>query len=307
MGYANVHKDINDKNRDKFSNKIEKIKYALSFHLHNPHEDDLQIIYQNYFDHIRRIYNDCFPITTKKVHNKTYSKPWITPEILKLIHKKDSLYCKKMKENTQVNKKKYKTAKKEPEKAIKNEKQLYYRTIISNESKNIKNYWDAIRIIINRKKSHTSNCALSSEVLGNYYATVAEKLATKLVRLTDDDIPSTSKQSNKDMVTYTPENTSIKESYSFRTITEREIYEGILKLDSNKGPGTDELDVKSLKQISDIIAPHLENLFNRSIEQGVYPNIFKVAKCVPIYKGAPLDPSLPVNYRPISILNGINT
>jgi hypothetical protein len=210
-----------------------------------------------------------------------------------------------MKENTQVNKKKYKTAKKEVEKAIKNEKQLYYRTIISNESKNIKNYWDAIRIIINRKKSHTSNCALSSEVLGNHYATVAEKLATKLVRLTDDDIPSTSKQSNKD-ITYTPENTSIKESYSFRTITEREIYEGILKLDSNKGPGTDELDVKSLKQISDIIAPHLENLFNRSIEQGVYPNIFKVAKCVPIYKGAPLDPSLPVNYRPISILNGIN-
>ena len=31
-----------------------------------------------------------------------------------------------------------------------------------------------------------------------------------------------------------------------------------------------------------------------------------MAKCVPIYKGAPSDPSDPVNYRPISILTAIN-
>ena len=105
---------------------------------------------------------------------------------------------------------------------------------------------------------------------------------------------------------YTTEDIHTKEAYTFRNITEREIYEGILKLDSNKGPGTDELDVKSLKQISSIIAPHLNYLFNRSIKEGIYPNILKVAKCVPIFKGAPLDPSLPVNYRPISILTGIN-
>ena len=28
--------------------------------------------------------------------------------------------------------------------------------------------------------------------------------------------------------------------------------------------------------------------------------------CTPIYKGAPLDPEQPVNYRPISVLNAIN-
>ena len=307
-GYRYVSKRIiNDENREKFANRIEKVKYVLPFHLHNPHEDNLQIIYQNYFDHIRRIYNDCFPIITKKVHNKTYSKPWITPDILKLIHKKDSLYCKKKKYNTQTNKKNYKTAKKEVEKAINNEKQFYYKTIMNKESRNIKNYWNAIRLIINRKKSETSACALSNEVLGNHYATVAEKLATKLVKLTDDDIPSTSKHNQNDTIHTTNMNSPLtKETYSFRSITEMEIYTGILKLDSNKGPGTDELDVKSLKMIANTIAPHLQKLFNRSLEEGTYPNIFKVAKCVPIYKGAPLDPSLPVNYRPISILNGIN-
>ena len=47
-------------------------------------------------------------------------------------------------------------------------------------------------------------------------------------------------------------------------------------------------------------------LFNLSLRDAIYPNIFKKAKCVPIYKGYPLDPYLPVNYRPISILNCLN-
>ena len=112
-GYRYVSKRIlNDENREKFADRIEKVKDALSFNLHNPYEDDLQIIYQNYFDHMRRIYDDCFPVITKKVHNKTHSKPWITPDILKLIHKKDSLYCKKNKNNTQTSKKKLQNSQK---------------------------------------------------------------------------------------------------------------------------------------------------------------------------------------------------
>ena len=38
----------------------------------------------------------------------------------------------------------------------------------------------------------------------------------------------------------------------------------------------------------------------------MYPKDLKIAKCVPVFKGSPLDPSLPVNYRPISVLTAIN-
>ena len=42
------------------------------------------------------------------------------------------------------------------------------------------------------------------------------------------------------------------------------------------------------------------------MKTGIYPQCLKIAKCIPIYKGIPLDPSDPVNYRPISILTAIN-
>ena len=95
-------------------------------------------------------------------------------------------------------------------------------------------------------------------------------------------------------------------TFASEKINEREVYENILKLDSNKGPGIDNFDVKILKSIADIISSHLCILFNTSIEKGLYPLCLKMAKCVPIFKGAPLDPMEPLNYRPISILTALD-
>ena len=78
------------------------------------------------------------------------------------------------------------------------------------------------------------------------------------------------------------------------------------KLDSAKGPGPDELHIKIMKEVSLTISSHLSNLFNKCIDDGVYPTNLKFSKCVPIFKGGALSPNDPVNYRPISILNSLN-
>ena len=77
-------------------------------------------------------------------------------------------------------------------------------------------------------------------------------------------------------------------------------------LDSSKGPGPDDIHVKVLKCVNDIIAPHLTNIFNSFIYEGTYPDSFKAATCVAVYKGNNSDPEEPVSYRPISILNTLN-
>ena len=162
--------------------------------------------------------------------------------------------------------------------------------------------WDAIRTIINRKKVSQSLCSIPNNILGNHYATFAEKLSRKLPKLSIDDIPSTSNHSK--FIKSQKSNSTCK--FQFKPITEREIYESILKLDVSKGPGIDNIDVKILKYIADLIAGNLASLFNLSIIHKIYPLCLKIAKCIPIFKGSPLDPTLPVNYRPISILTSIN-
>ena len=53
--------------------------------------------YSKYTTEFTKLYNKHFPIRTKKVHNKTLAKPWITPEIQRMIKKKNKLYDKKLK------------------------------------------------------------------------------------------------------------------------------------------------------------------------------------------------------------------
>ena len=183
------------------------------------------------------------------------------------------------------------------ENAIRKEKETYYKNLLEKTNINIKQKWNTIRLIINRQKVQDNSCIIPNNILGKHYATVAEKLADKLPKITKDDVPSKS-QINC--------NTKMKNHFVFNITNEREVYELILKLDSSKGPGTDNIDTKSLKSIANIISKHLSLLFNQSILEGIYPQCLKIAKCVPIFKGSPLDPSLPVNYRPISILTGIN-
>ena len=180
------------------------------------------------------------------------------------------------------------------------QKESYFKEQLYQRSKNLKQKWETIRAIINRKKVTNQAYPISDDILGSHYSTIAQKLSAKLERINADDIPRSSNgfRSNR--------KNSNTENFAFRTITEREVYEGLLKLDASKGPGIDNLDIKTIKQIADIISPHLTNLFNQSIQESVYPDIFKTARCVPVYKGYQLDPEQPINYRPISILCCIN-
>ena len=295
-GYREItRRIINDENRLAFNHRICESKDILAFHVKNNHTN-LENKYNDYFDHISRIYNDSFPLTTKRIHTKTLSKPWITPVVQSLIDKKNTRFSKKSKNNCDANKLKYKEAKKIMEEEIEKEKDIYYKNLMGNTSNNIKKKWEALREIINRKKTD-NHCMLSNKALGEHYESIAPKLAEKLPKMTFSDLPSTSTKTCKQ---------SHRNAFEFRPVTDREVYETLLKLDPNKGPGIDELDIKSMKSIGNIIAPHLEALYNLSISEGIYPQSLKIAKCVPVYKGPPLDPSSPINYRPISILTVVN-
>ena len=256
----------------------------------------------NKFMHIiTENYNSAFPIKVHKIHNKTYNKPWITADIEKLIEKRNRLFSKKSNDNSAS--RKYKELKKKIEIKLKEGRKIYYQQKLHNNtvinSKTLKQRWDVIREIINRKRHMTDKLPLKTEALGNHYSTLAGKLADKIPIVKDCDIPQTSKMDPR-------ENQLIKCKFKFKDLTTNKVYETILKTDINKGPGIDNLSPKCIKYVADVLSPHLTKLFNSFIEKNLYPSCFKTARCVPVFKGGDLDPLEPVSYRPISILNVLN-
>lgn len=75
------------------------------------------------------------------------------------------------------------------------------------------------------------------------------------------------------------------------------------KLDIFKGAGPDEIPPVFVKRCSTAIALPLSIIFNRSLSDGVFPDIWKISKIVPVFKKGVINDVN--NYRPISIISCI--
>lgn len=73
----------------------------------------------------------------------------------------------------------------------------------------------------------------------------------------------------------------------------------LLKLDSKKSSGPDNISNAFLRRYAEWMAKYLLIIFNKSLSSGTLPNDWKTAKVKPIHKsGSKTEPS---NYRPISL------
>ena len=88
-------------------------------------------------------------------------------------------------------------------------------------------------------------------------------------------------------------------------VTENDVLSILNRLNVNKSCGSDKIPNKILKLAGILIKEPLTKLFNKSLEQGVYPDMWKHANITPIFKhkGSSSDPK---NYRPISLLPNIS-
>jgi hypothetical protein len=84
-------------------------------------------------------------------------------------------------------------------------------------------------------------------------------------------------------------------------VTETEVEQVNKGLRSKSSPGFDEILTSSVKQYLCYFTKPLVHLYNVSLQTGIFPDMMKKAKIIPLFKkGERQDVK---NYRPISILS----
>jgi len=78
-----------------------------------------------------------------------------------------------------------------------------------------------------------------------------------------------------------------------------DVFKKLKKLKSTSSPGPDGLRPGMLTQLAPSIAYPISQMFEQFFNKGFVPNIWKLAYIKPILKSG--DPSMPSNYRPISL------
>ena len=257
-------------------------------------------IFQNSVDYTCKLDT---PITSKRnrIHN-----PWITPDLVNSINKKEKLYRAWKKSVTSKNKSgnlqlynEYKSHRKNLTKLIKHAKKTYYGNEFEKCTGNPKKTWSLINDL--RGKSTGSlkpSFLINNErvvcrrIIASKFNTYFASLATTMNAEAAQHYYFDEQNSFEDYMSK-----SCESSFFLEDCDSTEIMEIIQELSADKAS---DIPILLIKSTSQIIAPYLSKLYNKSMETGEFPEIFKVGKITPIYKKGNRD--LIENYRPVSTL-----
>ena len=86
--------------------------------------------------------------------------------------------------------------------------------------------------------------------------------------------------------------------------TNEEIKKYISDMTASKETGPNSIPTNLLKQFTDELTEPLVTILNKSLKEGIFPDILKLASVCPIYKKS--DRTNCANYRPISLLSNLS-
>ena len=164
--------------------------------------------------------------------------------------------------------------------------------ILANPQTGAKKYWSALKKLLKKNLASiippilhnnifTTDIEEKCSIYNNYFKDQCKTIVT------DSTVPSE----------ITKVTNSILSSVTF---TEQNILGHIRGLNVNKAHGCDEISTRMLKICDKSITKPLFIILKNCIDQGYFPNAWKMANVIPIHKKK--DKNIVSNYRPVSLL-----
>lgn len=287
-------------------------------HLNNLIESDMHIngdsaneMCNNFIDSLKRcIRQSCKTKVIKLKKNSTQLKPWMDGELLNLSKVKYYWYLKlkkaislakspviieSIKDEHKMWKNKYSSLKSR-------KKKQFYTEKFEKALHNNRNTWKAINCVLHDgvvKKREILNLKVNeslitdnlkvANVFNAHFCEVGKSMTDKFV--------------DQEFVDEFPP-IDIEHPFVFGSTTAAEVKSIIMRLNNTKSMGVDNISVETVKKCADALSPLLSAIINKSFEEGIFPDILKIVKTIPIFKkGSKLDAN---NFRPIALMSVIS-
>jgi len=181
----------------------------------------------------------------------------------------------------------------------KHAKELFFNNLEFNiaDAKNSspRKYWQLVKMLV---KENTKSCEQIPPLLidNETYTNNENEIANAL----NDYIVSVATVNDEDS-NYPPLSLKTNQILDEIMVSEQVIIDILSNLDINKASGPDGISHKMLKHSCNSICKPLSLLFNQSLRESQYPNAWKIANVIPLFKKG--NKELPSNYRPISLIS----
>ncbi|CAH2097152.1 unnamed protein product [Euphydryas editha] len=254
--------------------------------LNDSHSVDTMV--QIFYSHLYKIIETLVP----KRKSKLAKYPvWFSQGLIRLISEKEKYRRKFSKYHNPRDNLEFKITRKRCHKLYDICFKEYRRKTELNIRKDPKQFWSYFKNLKGRDSSLPASMRLddtmadSGSSIANLFAQHFSSIFTQTTHVVNNNIKRS---------------TNLQQLPKFRFL-EVEVLRKIKGLNIHKGMGPDNIPPIFVKRCGVAIALPLTMIFNRSLQEGIFPNVWKKARIVPVFKKD--DRTDIKNYRPISILS----
>ena len=241
------------------------------------------------------------PIKKLKIKADTpFREPWLTVKLKRYNQKCRKLCNKARVSGLEIDFIKYKQYHNTLNRLKLHEKRVHYSDLFQKIRKNAKLLWNVVNNLLKKSNNRTEVTKLlcnknlitdSSEICNAFnahFVTAGQRVQNSIIKGSSADV------NECETVDY------IRESMTLPCVTEGQICKIVQNMKSKNSSGLDGISNTLLKQIISVIKMPLCVIFNKSLSSGIFPDLMKIAKVLPLHKiGTVTNPD---NYRPISLL-----
>ena len=234
---------------------------------------------------------------------KSTPTPWLNSDIKKKMSKRDFLHRKALRTNAISDWEIYKQSRNEVTKMVRKAKEIHCKQSVAQSTGDSKRMWKALKDILPQKTSPSpSSITVDDEVcvsnidiadgFNKYFTGIVDKLV-------DNNCNDSENDDVHDNPTYHVDN-CLQSVMNLPSISTDFVSSEIDSMSENKATGLDDVSCKVLKLAKPVILNSLVYIMNLSLKTGVFPDLWKEAKVIPLHKGG--DDLSTNNFRPITIL-----
>ena len=192
---------------------------------------------------------------------------------------------------------------------IRKSKKNFYNNYFLEHSKNARKLWSGINGIINVKpKLNTMPTCIEKQINKNKSVSItqpkeiANTFNNYFTSIADKILKNRKYPGNKHFANYLKNENNY--TFMMKPTDCLEIESLIILSNTSKSIGPNSIPNQIIKLISKYISAPITNICNKAFSTGIYPDILKISKVIPIHKKeSKIEVS---NYRPISLLSNIN-
>ena len=184
-------------------------------------------------------------------------------------------------------------------KEIRNSIQDHYKALINESNGDPKKMRKTVNRVLDKDVKLTNLSAIESEgktltkqydmleALNRHFVSVGPDLAKHIRSNSDDDCHKHIIPESREML--------------FQTVDEEYVLNAINRLEKRKASGPDKETIMLAKDAAISIAYPLMMIYNASLTNGIFPDVWKLARVTPIHKSGPKTDTN--NYRPIPVIS----